>query len=292
MMQDRLQPLPGWLTGALVFGTLGVLFWLEHRRALRREVEPKLRRTVRNLSVAALAAATVQFVERPLVAPVAREVVARQWGLLQQWWLPAWIGVPLAVLLMDYTLYVWHILVHRVPFLWRFHKVHHVDLDLDASTALRFHFAEIAVSIPYRAAQLALIGIGPRDLSIWQTFLMVSILFHHSNVELPVRVERWLSRLLVTPRMHGIHHSIIESEANSNWSSGLTVWDWIHGTLRLNVPQQAVTIGVAAHRDPADVTLPRIVEMPFVSQEPSWQFPDGTTPAREPAAAPPSHLLP
>jgi sterol desaturase/sphingolipid hydroxylase (fatty acid hydroxylase superfamily) len=292
MTSDALQPLPAWMTGSLVFGTLAVLFVLEHRRALRREVEPKLRRTARNLAVAALSAATVQFIERPLVLPVSEEVVARQWGLLQQWPAPPWATALVALLLMDYTLYVWHILVHKVPWLWRFHKVHHADLDLDASTALRFHFGEIAASVPYRAAQVVLFGVSPRDLSIWQTFLMVSILFHHSNLELPVRVERWLSRVFVTPRMHGIHHSILQAETNSNWSSGLAVWDWLHRTVRLNVPQQAITIGVAAHRDPDDLTLPKIVAMPFEHQPESWVLPDGSMPQRDALEAPRSRLVP
>src|SRR3954463_5472354 len=157
-------------------------------------------------------------------------------------------------------------LTHRVPALWRFHQVHHCDLDMDASTALRFHFAEMAISVPYRAAQVALIGVAPRPLSIWQTFLFVSILFHHSNLRLPLWLERRLAPLIVTPRMHGIHHSIIEEETNSNWSSGLTLWDRLHGTLRLDVPQSEIEIGVAAYRDPEQVTVPRLVEMPFVEQ--------------------------
>ncbi len=125
---------------------------------------------------------------------------------------------------------------------------------MDASTALRFHFAEMAVSVPYRAAQVALIGVAPRPLSIWQTFLFVSILFHHSNLRLPVWLERRLATVIVTPRMHGIHHSMVEEEANSNWSSGFTIWDTLHGTLRLDVPQNDIEIGVPAYREEEQVT--------------------------------------
>jgi sterol desaturase/sphingolipid hydroxylase (fatty acid hydroxylase superfamily) len=92
---------------------------------------------------------------------------------------------------------------------------------------------------------------------------LVEILFYHSNVAMPVVIERWLIRLIVTPRTHGIHHSIVPEESNSNWSSGLAVWEWLHGTLRLNVPQDAITIGVPAYRDPKEVTLPKILVMPF-----------------------------
>jgi sterol desaturase/sphingolipid hydroxylase (fatty acid hydroxylase superfamily) len=111
----------------------------------------------------------------------------------------------------------------------------------------------MAVSVPYRAAQVALTGVAPRPLSIWQTFLFASIISHHSNLRLPLALERPLVRLIVTPRMHGIHHSIVDEKTNSNWSSGLTIRDRLHGTLRLDVAQGDVTIGVAAYRDPRDV---------------------------------------
>ena len=106
----------------------------------------------------------------------------------------------------------------------------------------------------------------------------MSILFHHSNLELPVAVERRLSRVFVTPRMHGIHHSIVRDEADSNWSSGLTLWDWMHGTLKLSVPQPEITIGVPAFRNPDDVTLPKMVELPFKKQRSHWMLPEGTRP--------------
>src|SRR5205807_6698847 len=130
------------------------------------------------------------------------------------------------------------------------------------STALRFHFGELTLSIPWRAAQIMAIGVGPDTLSVWQTALFISILFHHSNVDLPLGLERTINAFVVTPRMHGIHHSMVPEDTDSNWSSGLTLWDWLHGTLRLNVPQRDVTIGVPAYRDPRDVTLIRSLELP------------------------------
>ena len=106
----------------------------------------------------------------------------------------------------------------------------------------------------------------------------MEIIFHHSNAELPLPLERWLSRLVVTPRLHGIHHSIVPDERDCNWSSGLTIWDWLHRPLRVDVPQSDVTIGVPAYRDPSEVTLPRIITMPFTEQRPSDRLPDGTRP--------------
>jgi len=275
------RPLPRWLTVGLSAGCFAALAWLERRQALRqRQAEPKLRRELRNLSVGGLGALALQVAERPIVAPLASLVWRRRWGLLQRVGLPLWVETALAVALMDYTLYLWHVLVHKVPWLWRFHLVHHADLDMDTSTAVRFHFAELTISAPWRAAQVLLIGVSPLALSTWQTLLFCSILFHHSNVGLPIDVERRLSRFIMTPRLHGIHHSIIEQEANSNWSSGLTLWDWLHGTLRVNVPQPAITIGVPGYRDPSELTLPKVLVMPFAEERLAWELPDGTRPSR------------
>jgi len=205
--------------------------------------------------------------------------------------LPEWVEVPLAVILLDYTLYVWHVLTHRVSWLWRFHVVHHVDLHLDASTALRFHCGELVLSVVWRVGQIILIGVSPLALSVWQTAVLLSILFHHSNVRLAVETERRLNRFIVTPRMHGMHHSIVQEETNSNWSSGLTLWDRVHGTLRLNVPQEEITIGVPAYRKPEEVTLPKLLAMPFGKERPIWQLPSGGQPARPAVPLAPDQLV-
>jgi sterol desaturase/sphingolipid hydroxylase (fatty acid hydroxylase superfamily) len=269
----KVRDVPKWVSGPLVVGAFGVFLWLE-RRPLRRAVEAKLTREARNLAVAAAGAAALQLTERPMIGPLTALIERRRWGLLKRACLPVWLEVALAVILLDYTLYLWHVLTHRVPFLWRFHAVHHVDLDLDASTALRFHFAELALSVPWRAAQVLVLGVSPLSFSVWQTLLFLSIMFHHSNLRLPFNFERRLNRLLVTPRMHGIHHSIVLEETNSNWSSGLTLWDYLHGTLRLNVPQEEISIGLPAYRQPEEVGLLKILAMPFGVERPSWLIPD------------------
>jgi sterol desaturase/sphingolipid hydroxylase (fatty acid hydroxylase superfamily) len=266
---------PWWrvLAPLAVASTFVVLTALERRRPLRRVREAKWRHVSRNIVFAGAAAATVNLLERPVVEPLAKMVQRRRYGLLYVCRLPPPLHLILAVVLLDYTLYVWHVLTHRVSWLWRFHLVHHVDRDLDASTALRFHAGELALSIPWRAMQIAAIGVPPDALRIWQNIVLLSILFHHSNVELPIGVERLVARFIVTPRIHGIHHSIVPDETDSNWSSGLTVWDYLHGTLRLDVPQQAITIGVPAYPTPADVTLANSFALPFGAQRPWRVFP-------------------
>ena len=245
-------------------GLAGMLVAAEMVRPLRRrQREPKLRRMQRNAIVGGISAATVQLCEQPIVLPLARYVERRRWGLLPQLKLPAPLRTVLALLALDYTLYVWHVVVHRVPWLWRFHRVHHADLDLDASTAIRFHFGELLASVPWRAAQVVLIGVDARTLQTWQTLTLMSVLFHHSNARLPVNVERALSYLLVTPRLHGIHHSRVADQMDSNWSSGLSVWDRLHGTFRDDVPQEVIEIGVESLDAPGDVSLARMLAAPL-----------------------------
>ncbi len=255
------------VVGLLVLGVAATLTLFELFRPLRRrQREPKARHAGRNLAVAGLAAIAVQLLEQPLVMPLARIVERQRWGVLNSTRLPPWLRSIVALAALDYTLFLWHVLVHRTPALWRFHAVHHVDLDLDASTAVRFHFGELIASVPWRAAQVLLIGVGPRTLQTWQTLTLLSVLFHHSNVRLPLRLERVLGLFVVTPRMHGIHHSRVVSEMDSNWSSGLSVWDRLHGTLRLDVPQQRIQIGVTGHDDAHDVGLARILAQPFADE--------------------------
>lgn len=179
---------------------------------------------------------------------------------------------------------------HRVPFLWRFHLVHHIDLDLDASTALRFHAGEMALSVPFRAAQVVLLGVSPRALRTWQAFFFAAVLFHHSNARLPLRAERALARLVMTPRLHGLHHSTVREETDSNWSSGLSVWDRLHGTMRADVPQGAIDIGVPGYHAPQDVRIEPSLRLPFAKPRPSWRTPDGRKVARDPALLRPESL--
>ena len=260
----------------LIVAGAAALIALERRYPLRRSVERRSGHDARNLGVAALAAIAVQLAERPCVAPLAAIVERRRWGVLKQLPLPPWLEAPLAVILMDYTLYLWHVLTHRVGWLWRFHLVHHVDRDLTASTALRFHFGELLLSVPWRAGQIAAIGVSPATLRLWQTLLLLSILFHHSNLRLPPQTERRLAGFIMTPRLHGIHHSTVRRERDANWSSGLTLWDRLHGTLELNVPQDAIRIGVPGYAAPRNLSLGAILAMPFTAERPSGKAPEIT----------------
>jgi sterol desaturase/sphingolipid hydroxylase (fatty acid hydroxylase superfamily) len=259
------------ITAAVIAIVFGAMLILEHVRPLRPSVEPKLRRNLRNFGVGAIAVALATIVQLPVLMPLSRWVLERKIGLLHLTELSPAAHAVAAIVLLDYTLWIWHWANHRVPFLWRFHLVHHVDRDLDSSTALRFHFGEHFLSLFYRSVQIVIIGASPMALWMWQLILFASILFHHANVALPVGVERALVRVIVTPRMHGIHHSDYRDETNSNWSSMLSCWDYLHRTILLSVPQREIVIGVPAFRDATQVTLGKILLLPFLRRGKDWE---------------------
>jgi sterol desaturase/sphingolipid hydroxylase (fatty acid hydroxylase superfamily) len=273
-----------WVSAGILVGAFAVTALAESLLPLRRRIESRLRRTVRNLTTGALSLAVVTLLQAPVLMPLVRWQQSRGIGLLNlTGWSPA-LEIAAAFLLLDYTLWHWHRINHVVPFFWRFHLVHHVDRDMDASTALRFHFGEQGLSVGWRVLQVLAIGPSPAAMWIWHALLVVAVLFHHSNTCLPIRLERILVRIVVTPRMHGIHHSDWRNETNSNWSSLLSAWDYLHGTTLLSVAQESVMVGVPAYRAREDVTIGRILWMPFRRQREDWVGPDGAQWERSHAA--------
>jgi len=216
----------------------------------------------------------------PAVLAMASWAERHGFGLTQMAPVPGLVRAALAFVLMDYTTYLWHRLNHVVSFLWRFHRVHHTDLDLDVSTAFRFHVGEMLLSMGARSLQITIIGVGPMIALAWEAAELAATEFHHSNIRLPIRLERALNQVLVTPRMHGIHHSIVERETSSNWSVLFSWWDRAHHTVRLNVPQPAITIGVPAYREAVELGLVSLLKMPFGAQRPTWILPSGGHPER------------
>jgi sterol desaturase/sphingolipid hydroxylase (fatty acid hydroxylase superfamily) len=149
--------------------------------------------------------------------------------------------------------------------------VHHTDLDLDVSTAFRFHAGELLLSIGWRGAQILLLGVGPGVLLAWEAAIQAATAFHHSNWRLPATLERALNAVLVTPRMHGIHHSVVEAETNSNWSVIFSWWDRLHGTRRAGGLDGTLAIGLPAYRDPGELGVGQLLTLPFGRQRDAWR---------------------
>jgi sterol desaturase/sphingolipid hydroxylase (fatty acid hydroxylase superfamily) len=260
------------------------LFWLQWRFPLRRQHFSVLRRLLRNFILSIPGFAIVRLAMLPIPFAVAMWAQDRHLGLLSWLAIPKWAQIIATFLLMDYAYWWWHWVNHMVPLFWRFHNVHHTDLDMDVSTAARFHFGEMFFSIGFLSAAVMAFGIGPMMLLIFFVTFEAATLFQHSNWRIPIKLERVLNRVLVTPRMHGIHHSIVQRETNSNWGTIFCWWDKFHRTLRRDIAQDEITIGVAAYRDEKELTLGNLLILPFRKQR-RWQLPNGEEPDRVPKPA-------
>jgi sterol desaturase/sphingolipid hydroxylase (fatty acid hydroxylase superfamily) len=258
-----------------------LLFVAERFLPLRKATRSLIARLCVNLAISVLTFITAVGLLQPAVNSALRWSAGKPFGLVHLVALPSPIAFVLSLLLMDLTFYYWHLANHRVPFLWRFHNVHHIDPDLDVSTAFRFHFGEIALSIVFSLLQVSLIGPSAWAFAVYQLVFQVEVLFHHSNLRLPLGAERMLNQVLVTPRMHGIHHSQVRRENNSNFGTVFPWWDRLHRTLGVNIPQDELVVGIPGYTLPGDNSCWNALLMPFRKQRDYWRRPDGTPVERQ-----------
>ncbi len=267
-----------------IIAALFVCFWIIERLTPLRNAKAKL---FSRLMINVLLSGMSFLVAVTLVKPVALKMMdwsaSAPFGVIHLFSAPGWLKAIVAFLLMDLAFYYWHVLNHKVPLLWRFHNVHHMDPDLDVSTGFRFHFGEVVFSTAFRIVQVAAIGVPFGVFAAYELVFQANTLFHHGNVRLPIRLERALNKILVTPRMHGIHHSQVHDETDSNYSVVFSWWDRIHRTLGLNVPQQKITIGVPGYSLPSDNSVWNALTFPFNRQRDYWKNPDGKVVERNPA---------
>jgi len=238
-----------------------LLFVAERRRKLRKPTEPLTKRIVINSIVAVPAFGLLRFVFLP--AMVKLTLKNKTYGVGYLLPLPSFLRLICTFLILDYGNYLWHVLNHRVPLLWRFHVVHHTDLDLDTTTALRFHFGEMIGSVFFRGLFVLLSGATAKEVLAYELVFEAATQFHHSNMKLPAVTETYLNKLIVTPRMHGIHHSINKDETDSNYSVIFSFWDRMHQTFKINPYQNHIIIGVPEYRDAKQMTARYLLTMPF-----------------------------
>lgn len=259
------------MTGVLARGAtalLGLLVLLgwETRAPLRplfgagRE---RARHAARNLTLAVLNRALTFVLFAGLWAGAAAWAEARHFGVLHALALPPWPHTLGALLLLDAWTYLWHRLNHRVPFLWRFHRMHHSDAQLDVTTASRFHPGEIALSGCLRIPILALGGIRIEELALYEGALLAVIQLHHANVALPARLEGVLRWLIVTPAIHQVHHSRRRTETDSNYASILSAWDRLFGSFRTCDDPRTIRFGQDGLDAPAHQTLAGLIRTPL-----------------------------
>jgi sterol desaturase/sphingolipid hydroxylase (fatty acid hydroxylase superfamily) len=197
---------------------------------------------------------------------VAAFAAEQGWGLFNYYEVPFWLAVVASVVVMDFIIWLQHVMVHAVPLLWRLHRMHHADLDYDLTTGARFHPIEIFLSMGIKFATIFLLGPPVVAVVIFEVLLNATAMFNHGNVRLPQGVDRVLRWFLVTPDMHRVHHSVEDDEANSNFGFSLPWWDRLFGTYR-DQPRgghEAMTIGIRKYRETRDVSwLPGMLLLPF-----------------------------
>lgn len=200
-------------------------------------------------------------------AAVGMAVVAESyaWGGLNIVDWPVWLEIAVAFVLLDFTIYLQHVLFHAVPGLWRFHRMHHADLDFDVTTGLRFHPVEILASMALKWAAIAALGAPAVAVLLFEVVLNATSMFNHGNVRIPRQLDRWLRWWVVTPEMHRVHHSIARRETNSNFGFNLPWWDRLLGTYR-DQPEgghEGMTIGIEQFREPRELGLRQLLTQPF-----------------------------
>ena len=268
----------------LMMVVFSLLLWVQWKRPLRRQRLNSVQRVARNVGVSVPMFIIFRLLMVPLPLFTAIWAANHDIGLLH-WLLPdtglgQGIQAVLGVLLFDYSYYWWHQATHYWPIFYRFHVVHHTDMDMDVSTAVRFHFSDMLVGSVFRSLVVLVFGISFWTALVYEGVFELATQFHHSNTRLPKRIEHFLNYIIITPRMHGIHHSIVADEFNSNWGTVFSCWDRLHGTRRMDVPQDAVDIGVPAYRDPTELTVKNLLKMPFGPQR-DWKLPNGEVPSRK-----------
>lgn len=251
------------------FGVFVLMAIWEHHAPRRVLTVSKLTRWLNNIALVFLNSIIVRLLFPAAAVGVASYAAQHQWGLLHQFPIDFPFAVLLSIVVLDFVIYLQHVMLHAVPLLWRLHSVHHADLDYDVSTGARFHPFEIILSMLLKFAAIVVIGPPVIAVIIFEVLLNGLSMFNHGNVELPKKLDALLRLLVVTPDMHRVHHSIEENEANSNFGFNLSCWDRLFGTYRAQ-PRQGhikMTVGIRKHRTLKQVTgLPGILLLPFVGK--------------------------
>jgi sterol desaturase/sphingolipid hydroxylase (fatty acid hydroxylase superfamily) len=250
-------------------GVFALLAGLEFVRPRRQLVASKARRWATNLAIAGVDGALVRLMAIlavPLAGTAAASYASGQSIGIFNWldW-PAWIETALTVVILDFAIWAQHVATHKVPMLWRLHQVHHADVDIDVTTAVRFHPVEIGLSVLWKIVCVLILGPSEFAVVLFEIILNAGAMFSHANIALPLPLDRALRRLIVTPDMHRVHHSVTRREHDSNYGFNLSVWDRMFATYTDNPEKghNAMTIGLAAYQSVEPTRLSWSLSLPF-----------------------------
>jgi sterol desaturase/sphingolipid hydroxylase (fatty acid hydroxylase superfamily) len=265
ILADLLSTHEPWIRLGAFAGIFAAMALWEVLAPRRRQVIGRLRRWPGNLGIVAIDTLLLRVIFPTAAVGVAVVANGGGWGLLPALDVPYWLAVIIAVVVLDLAIYLQHVLFHAVPVLWRLHRMHHADLEIDVTTGTRFHPIEILLSMAIKLGVVAALGAPAVAVLIFEVLLNATSVFNHGNVRLPQALDRMLRWLVVTPDMHRVHHSILSRETNSNFGFNLPWWDRLFGTYRAQ-PQaghEGMTIGIEQFRDPRELRLDRMLLQPF-----------------------------
>lgn len=248
----------------IFLGTLFVLAIAEVQYPRRVLAHSKAARWFVNLTLTIVDGVLVKLILGAAAVGVAAYSQSKGWGLINYLELPWIVGFFVGFIFLDFMVYLMHVIAHALPFLWRFHIVHHTDLDFDVTTALRFHPLEIIISMLYKIMLVVAIGADPITVMIFEAILNASAQFNHSNLNIPKGLDEKIRKVVITPDFHRIHHSVLVEETNSNFGFFLSWWDKLFGTYKPqpSVEHTEMAIGVDVYRDAEELSLQGVLMIP------------------------------
>lgn len=249
--------------GFIGLGGFVLLLLIEWVRPFRQPVDARWRRYATNLVIAGSNALLLSVVLGGLIVAIYHSCELRRLGLLYHLGVEGWRNVALTVVLLDGVTYGWHRAYHGLPVMWRLHRVHHSDRDVDVTTSGRFHLAEMVLSALFRLGVIALLGASVASVVIFEIVFGFFNQLEHANLRIPEPFETWLRWVVVTPDMHRIHHSQRRQDTNSDYGTIFSWWDRLFGTYRFDAEQRVLTMGLPEYQRREDVTFGRVLAMPF-----------------------------
>lgn len=228
-----------------------------------------------NLGIVVVDALAVRLLIPVAAVGVAVIAAEKGWGFFHMLPVPYWLAAIAGFVLLDFAIYWQHFLFHHIPMLWRLHRMHHADLDIDLTTGLRFHPIEILISMGIKITLVVVFGIPAVAVLVFEIVLNATSVFNHANVAMPDWLDRTIRRFIVTPDMHRVHHSILRHETNSNFGFNLPWWDWLFRTYRAQpeAGHKDMTIGIPLFRDPCELRLDHLLTQPFRDGAKDTQIP-------------------
>ncbi|MFA6499694.1 MAG: sterol desaturase family protein [Desulfurivibrionaceae bacterium] len=248
----------------------GVIFFLlcEQAFSYREPTVPRSKRWLANLPLSIVNGTIYHLLYTSAIVALILAAQKEKLGLLNAWDLPEWIKIAAGILILDFFIYLWHLLTHALPFLWRFHRVHHSDLNMDVTTANRFHLGEFLFTGLIRLAVIYTFGIGLTAYILFEILVNLSVQFHHSSIRVPACFERVWVLFFVPPFLHRIHHSVRIKERDANYGVIFSIWDRLLGTLITEVAQEQIVIGIGSHREIEQLGFLRLLALPFTRNTP------------------------